>query len=385
MRVPNRTRGTHQQPPDESTSTPGGAAPGNEDQPYFEVTSGRVAAPYSKMPLWIMFASSVKARAVYEALYAYRDYWASGTRVERVPRSVLAELIGVKKDDSVDPYIRELEKVGAIDVIRNRTPDGMNAMNVYIIHTEPPADFTGPRTIDEYEQMRKMKDVSAAQPVPRSSGVRSNQDKSGNVAQQDSDNPDEKAVRAGRTVPRSSGVRTPLERGQVPRSSGVIRRSTSKNTPPSPPSRHTGDTSGDVVPLPREGEEISEETSTLVAEVRALRPEWAPSAIRRALAHPEVVERDNPALIRAAMLLVAKDPASTSPGRLSHSGPWWSRAADSLLLRNPASAYGPRCDDPQHDPDDPNSRLLLNPETLTARKCPACHPDLAPASGRDQR
>jgi hypothetical protein len=61
---------------------------------------------------------------------------------------------------------------------------------------------------------------------------------------------------------------------------------------------------------------------TLVAEVRALRSDWATKSIRRALNDPSVRERPWP-VVRRAMLAVATDPASKQPGRLLSDGDWW--------------------------------------------------------------
>lgn len=77
-----------------------------------------------------------------------------------------------------------------------------------------------------------------------------------------------------------------------------------------------GDQSGDQDP----------DTTTLVAEVRKIRPAWSTRSIERALADASVAERPWPA-VRAAMLAVAKDRESKHPGRLAHDGPWWNQAA----------------------------------------------------------
>lgn len=87
---------------------------------------------------------------------------------------------------------------------------------------------------------------------------------------------------------------------------------------------------------PGEGEEVSHPTEEppaagqpvdeLVDTVRAIRPEWSPTAIAAALADADVRTRP-PAIVAAAILEVANDPASRSPGRLRGQGPWWTTAA----------------------------------------------------------
>lgn len=61
---------------------------------------------------------------------------------------------------------------------------------------------------------------------------------------------------------------------------------------------------------------------TLVARIRAIRPDWPRAAIRAALHDPRVQERPWP-LVCVAALAVARDPESQQPGRLAHGGPWW--------------------------------------------------------------
>jgi hypothetical protein len=105
---------------------------------------------------------------------------------------------------------------------------------------------------------------------------------------------------------------------------------------------------------------------TLVAEVRAIRPEWSSASIRRALAHPDVVERGWDRA-RAAMLAVAADPQSRQPGRLSRDGPWWNQPASSSAV-DPRPPWCGQCSDER--------RRQVDVDGKPAR-CPACHP-LAP-------
>ncbi|GAA3037617.1 helix-turn-helix domain-containing protein [Streptosporangium longisporum] len=118
----------------------------------------------------------------------------------------------------------------------------------------------------------------------------------------------------------------------------------------------------------------SEDRAALVAEVRALRPEWRATSITKALEHPGVVERGNPALIRAALLLVAQDEQSQGPGRVGFDGPWWSAAAAALRKADGSRPdLPPRCDDTRHDPYLPADRVLYDDE-VGPFPCPTCHP-----------
>lgn len=70
-----------------------------------------------------------------------------------------------------------------------------------------------------------------------------------------------------------------------------------------------------------EGRTPDAETA-LVDAVRAIRPEWSPRSIRRAIGHPDVLARSW-RLVQPAMLAVARDADTQSPGRLPADGPWW--------------------------------------------------------------
>lgn len=88
------------------------------------------------------------------------------------------------------------------------------------------------------------------------------------------------------------------------------------SSPPPPTNAHT-----------RQAEEGNSATNeqalrALVADVKAIRPEWSERSIRRALTQPAVAERPTD-VVRSAALAVARDPASHAPGRLEHDGPWW--------------------------------------------------------------
>lgn len=72
-----------------------------------------------------------------------------------------------------------------------------------------------------------------------------------------------------------------------------------------------------------EGDQAGGQTrDQLVATVRRIRADWSTKSIERALDHDAVTERPW-GLVCAAMLAVARDPASKQPGRLAHDGPWW--------------------------------------------------------------
>ena len=101
----------------------------------------------------------------------------------------------------------------------------------------------------------------------------------------------------------------------------------------------------------------------LVAEVRAIRPDWATRSIRRALNEPSVRERPWPT-VRRAMLAVAADPASKQPGRLAGDGDWWHQRGSGPDAAPPTPWCG-KC---------PPNRRLEDAEGRDAGPCPACNP-----------
>lgn len=96
---------------------------------------------------------------------------------------------------------------------------------------------------------------------------------------------------------------------------------------------------------PEEGARTPETETALTDAVRALRPEWSARSIRRALSHPDVLERPWP-VVRTAMLAVAADRTSQAPGRLPHDGPWWTTPARAAPARPPQDADWRKLPDP---------------------------------------
>ncbi|MFC6081027.1 hypothetical protein [Sphaerisporangium aureirubrum] len=102
---------------------------------------------------------------------------------------------------------------------------------------------------------------------------------------------------------------------------------TETETPPPTPRRDRPEPPGNGTAHEEEGEDDHPHdhrdcVTALVAEVRAIRPEWSSKSIARALTAPAVAERPWPA-IRTAILAVANDPNTQAPGRVKHDGPWW--------------------------------------------------------------
>lgn len=222
-----------------------------------EVVVGRGPA-YVQVPLWIVFSGvSPTALALYN-LFAAHVNARRGDREVWPSRPDLAGWLSLKKASSVDRYITELVDLGAVDVHRRRTRDGMRTRNQYVIHFEPPPGHTGPRTIADVYANRPDSEVPAAQPVVPSEGPRA-------VA---SEPPQE--VSAGEPVVPSRGPRSaaggttssaPGDSGSPPqgtrtRRTGTRRTSSSSGSPPEQPPPAKQEEEEEVEPQqdPRAGE-----------------------------------------------------------------------------------------------------------------------------------
>lgn len=145
----------------------------------------------------------------------------------------------------------------------------------------------------------------------------------------------------------------------------------------------------------------------LVREVVALRPDWSPRDVRRVATDPEVADRGNPELVRAAFLIAAHDRGTKVPGRLLHAAcPHWERAARELgLLAHDDPGAGGPAPEPPRCPDglcDGSGRFLQVVERQEVRgykdgkpifgtvedevptTCTACYPGYRQLAGTHQ-
>lgn len=112
----------------------------------------------------------------------------------------------------------------------------------------------------------------------------------------------------------------------------------------------------------------------LVAQVRALRPEWTPARIRAAVTHPRV--RAHPVdVVAAAALIVAADPDTRHPGRLRHAGPWWEQARARTNPSNPPAGLERPRPRPAFDPVVNARGLAATRTALAARARRSENPD----------
>ncbi|MEV3927043.1 hypothetical protein [Actinomadura coerulea] len=386
-----------------------------EDQDErFRAERGRSSGPFVIVPLWVMLNASAKARALYEALAAHRDWWATGRLVEDVEWTVLAKLIDVKDRKSLRRYLTELAELGAIDIRRSVTDGGMLGANIYVIHDVPPSDFALPTTLGEY-YAREHK--TAGRPDGASAPHRSYQGK-------DTKSPGSEPGKSGKnSVPagRSDGASAPHAWGPDAPSDGVstppppYKKGVRKNPPSSPPSHTDSASAGAGVqdaPSAR-GEEGSPKETGRGRDASAVRKVPPP----RAAADDHGQDAGDSEDLAVARELLAGLPSPVTPGartvrdlapvvaaalaagwtpevlveRLTVDLPARVHSARALLAHRledlppepPASpaagpVYGPRCDDPRHDLRAPESDRYLYEGVDAVGLC-ACARPLVPA------
>lgn len=101
--------------------------------------------PFVQVPLWVVLHPRLSPTAKY--LYALLAAHASPDRDTVWPgRARLASILGLRRAQSVDPYVRELAAWGAVTVER-RQLGGMRVRNHYRLRWHPPEGHNGPRTL----------------------------------------------------------------------------------------------------------------------------------------------------------------------------------------------------------------------------------------------
>jgi hypothetical protein len=142
-------------------------------------------------------------------------------------------------------------------------------------------------------------------------------------------------------------------------------------SPVPPPPPHPAGPASDAAAEPAAAEVNAEgegDLESLIAKIRAARPDWSATSIRRALVNTDVADRPWPLVWRAA-LAVAADPESQQPGRLARDGPWWHQPPAEHVV--PSQPWCGQCA--------PNRRVE-DAEGRDIGPCPVCHPSKARAS-----
>lgn len=91
--------------------------------------------PFVQVPWWVTEGASGNAVKLYTILGRFAD---NHTGVAYPSRATLAARMGYAKVASIDPFIKELEELGAITVTRSMA-DGVKAKNRYRVYRNTPA------------------------------------------------------------------------------------------------------------------------------------------------------------------------------------------------------------------------------------------------------
>lgn len=110
---------------------------------------------FAILPEWVIY-SDAGDRAI--RLYAVLDRFAGESGKAWPSRETLAARLGCSRE-SVDRAVRELRKIGAVEVVHRRLEDGQPTSNLYLLRRIPPsspvtnvvvtADDQGGRTADD--------------------------------------------------------------------------------------------------------------------------------------------------------------------------------------------------------------------------------------------
>lgn len=121
--------------------------------PADSIRYGHRAPTFVMTPEWIIVAGlSPQAVALYTVLLAHVNRQRhDGTAWPGM--DVLAELLGYRRRQSVQPYVRELAALGAVDVEAQTTRTGRR--NIYIVNEIPPDDYVGAMSLAEFHAERR--------------------------------------------------------------------------------------------------------------------------------------------------------------------------------------------------------------------------------------
>jgi hypothetical protein len=117
------------------------------------VRFGKRAPKFAPVPEWILLSGvSRDAIALYAVLLSHVNH-SLENGVAFPGMDTLAEILGFKQRRSVTNYLRELVKIGAVEV--HRKEHSMRRWNEYVVNELPPDCHTGPRDLLEFYRRRK--------------------------------------------------------------------------------------------------------------------------------------------------------------------------------------------------------------------------------------
>jgi hypothetical protein len=134
-------------------------------QPSDGIRMGRRAHYFVPTPEWVLVAGlSPQAQALYTVLLAHVNR-ERGDGIAWPGLAALADLLGYRKQHSVIPYVRELEALGAVEVVKETTERGRR--NTYVVHETPPDGYAGARSLTAFYA----REAQGQEGVCRSSGT----------------------------------------------------------------------------------------------------------------------------------------------------------------------------------------------------------------------
>jgi len=118
------------------------------------IVAGR-RAPFTMVADWVALADiSPQAKLLYW-LYRMHVNQERGDGAAWPRRRWLAEMMGFRQVRSVDPYNRELEELGAIDLEARWTASGARGANLVRVHMTPPDGYGGVASLQQHYEQRK--------------------------------------------------------------------------------------------------------------------------------------------------------------------------------------------------------------------------------------
>ncbi|MFF0754426.1 helix-turn-helix domain-containing protein [Streptomyces sp. NPDC004267] len=148
----------------------------------FEVVVGR-KAPYSMVPDWVTLFPGNKEHPRYDgkilsptakAVYAVLAMHVNVSRDNNVcwpSRKSIAQILGFKREQTIDPYLKELDEADAIDRKPMMRQNGAKGY-LYVVHQTPPEGYKGEQTISEH--YKNLRDAELGnrhwEPIPAAQG-----------------------------------------------------------------------------------------------------------------------------------------------------------------------------------------------------------------------
>jgi hypothetical protein len=130
--------------------------------PELEIRAGRMPdVQFTQVPNWVFLADGIKPQA--QALYVHLVMHLNRERGDSQvwpSQEALASRLGLSRVQSLTPYFKQLEELGALDMQITRYQGGMRQRYVYTVHLVPPDGYTGPLDQDQwYKAFKAAKSV----------------------------------------------------------------------------------------------------------------------------------------------------------------------------------------------------------------------------------